>query len=153
MRPSYISVSSSSFISKFEITGSPHQNSSNLAQKWRCLMGRGKCMGIGIAAPHHGESISTSPIGLLCNSQLTLESILSSKGLGKEKKIITCERKPWNSRSFTKLPLSSRKWPGSIPQELGNSDSSCSTEVSDVNISMPWKEQMKINKTMEKPRS
>ena len=36
----------------------------------------GKCVGIGIAAPYHGESIYTSPIGLLCNSQLILRRYL-----------------------------------------------------------------------------
>lgn len=41
---------------------------------------------------------------------------------------------------FLKLPLSSRKWPGSNTSGLGNSWSSFSTEVSDVNTVVPWNE-------------
>ena len=82
----------------------------------------------------------------------SLEGILSSKVLNGEKNLLPVEKAmKWSL--FLKLPLSSRKWPGSNTSGLGNSLSSYSTEVSDFNIPVPWKEQMKINWTVKKSQS
>ena len=62
-----------------------------------------------------------------------------------KEKILLPAEKGMKQSLFLKLPLSSRKWPGSNISGLGNTLSSYSTELSDTNTPVPWEEKMKIN--------
>ena len=106
-------------------------------------------MGIVITAQHHGQkSIFTIP-SAGCQFQL-MPTRYPALWSDEENKLVLPAEKVMKYSLFLKLPLSSRNWLGSNTSGLGNSLSSCSTEVNDVNTSVTWKEQMKINWTTQK---
>ena len=110
---------------------------------------KGKCVGIAITTPEYRKrAVQPAPEWEFYKKFQLIprprpQSILSFE-VTKEKILLPAEKgMKWSL--FLKLPLSSRKWPGSNISGLGNTLSSYSTEVSDTNTPVPWEEKMKIN--------
>ena len=122
---------------------------SNLAQQWWCTEGRESLWALWLLS-HIMDKKAFLPSLVWGGKFQLMPKRYPALGSDEENQLVLPTEKAMKYSLFLKLPLSSRKWPGSNTSGLRNSLWACSTEVSNVNTSVPWKEQMKINWTTQK---